>query len=81
MENDKKRNGFAGGLGFILAAAGSAIGLGNLWSFPHKTSQLHLMRGQPMICCFPAAVAAVDRKREKEDRFSWKFLDMIDHFV
>ena len=39
MENDKKRNGFAGGLGFILAAAGSAIGLGNLWSFPHKTSQ------------------------------------------
>ncbi len=38
MEQEKKRNGFASGFGFILAAAGSAIGLGNLWSFPYKTS-------------------------------------------
>ncbi len=38
MKDLKKRNGFASGIGFILAAAGSAIGLGNLWSFPYKTS-------------------------------------------
>lgn len=34
-----KKGGFTNGLGFILAAAGSAIGLGNLWAFPFKTAQ------------------------------------------
>ncbi len=30
-----KRNQWASGIGFILATAGSAIGLGNLWKFPY----------------------------------------------
>ncbi len=30
----KNRNSFSGSMGFVLAAAGSAVGLGNIWRFP-----------------------------------------------
>ncbi len=33
----ENRDKFSSNLGFILAAAGSAIGLGNLWKFPYLT--------------------------------------------
>lgn len=35
----KKKVGFASSFGFIMAAAGSAVGLGNLWGFPYKTAK------------------------------------------
>lgn len=36
---DKKRDSFSGKLGFIFAAAGSAVGLGNLWRFPYLAAK------------------------------------------
>lgn len=36
---DKKRSKFTGRIGFVLAAAGSAVGLGNLWRFPYLAAQ------------------------------------------
>ena len=34
-----KRNTFSGSLGFVLAAAGSAVGLGNIWRFPYLAAR------------------------------------------
>lgn len=35
----EKRSTFSGKLGFVLAAAGSAVGLGNIWRFPYLAAR------------------------------------------
>ena len=35
LGEDSKRDGFSSKFGIICAAAGSAIGLGNIWRFPY----------------------------------------------
>ena len=51
------------GLGFVLAAAGSAVGLGNLWGFAYRASQggggafLLLYVLIVLVVCLPVLVA------------------------
>ena len=57
------REQWRSGLGFVLAAAGSAVGLGNLWGFAYRASQggggafLLLYVLIVLVVCLPVLVA------------------------
>ena len=53
---NQNRSQWASNLGFILAAAGSAIGLGNIWKFPGKVGACG---GGAFILCYIAMVALI----------------------
>lgn len=39
MEHKNKRSNFTSSIGFIMAASGSAVGLGNIWRFPYLAAK------------------------------------------
>ena len=68
-----QRGGFSSRLGFVLAAAGSAVGLGNIWKFPFEVGSgggaafvvLYLLFC--FLLCFPVMITeiAIGRKTER----------------
>lgn len=48
MSTEHKRSSFAGTFGFVMAAAGSAVGLGNIWRFPYLAAK----HGGVFILCY-----------------------------
>ena len=52
----QKRSQWASNVGFILAAAGSAVGLGNIWKFPGKVGTYG---GGAFILCYIIIVALI----------------------
>ncbi|MGX5174615.1 sodium-dependent transporter [Aliikangiella sp. IMCC44653] len=67
-----QRGGFSTRLGFILAAAGSAVGLGNIWKFPFEVGQgggaafVVMYLAFCFILCFPVMVAEISIGRRTQ---------------
>ena len=64
------RGNFSGRLGFILAAAGSAVGLGNIWRFPYLAGQnggaifLFFYLMCVFLLCYPVMVGEISIGRK-----------------
>jgi NSS family neurotransmitter:Na+ symporter len=64
------RGSFSGRIGFILAAAGSAVGLGNIWKFPYLAGQnggaifLFIYLLCILFLCYPVMVGEISIGRK-----------------
>lgn len=77
-----QRGGFSTRIGFILAAAGSAVGLGNIWKFPFEVGEgggaafVVMYLAFCFILCFPVMVAeiSIGRKTKRNAVGAFKVL-------
>ena len=91
-----KKHGFTGQIGFVMAAAGSAVGVGNLWRFPYLAAKdgggLFILIYLILTCTFGFTLLtsdiAIGRRTGKssvnaygEMSPKWKFLGILTFLV
>ena len=93
---EKKSSNFSGQIGFVLAAAGSAVGVGNLWRFPYLAAKdgggLFLLVYLVLVLTFGFTLLTSDiaiGRRTKQSAIGayttmnpkWKFLGILTFLV
>lgn len=93
---EKKTSHFSGQIGFVLAAAGSAVGVGNLWRFPYLAAKdgggLFLLVYLALVLtfgfCLLTSDIAIGRRTKKsaigaytQMQSKWKFLGILTFLV
>ena len=71
----KKKSSFTGQLGFVFAAAGSAVGVGNLWRFPFLAAK---DGGGVFLLIYLVLIFTVEMEISRCDHF---FCTCSDHDV
>lgn len=92
----KNKSGFTGSVGFILAAAGSAVGVGNIWRFPYLAAKdgggvfilIYILLALTLGFTLLTTDITIGRKTGKSaiEAFSsvskkWKFLGVLTFIV
>ena len=85
----EKRSSFTGKIGFVLAAAGSAVGLGNIWRFPYLAAKygggifllVYLILAVTFGFALMVAEIALGRKTGQSAITAFKSLDKRFSFV
>ena len=84
-----KRSSFTGRLGFVLAAAGSAVGLGNIWRFPYLAAKygggifllVYIALSVTFGFSLMVAEIAIGRKTQQSAIGAYKALDKRFSFI
>jgi len=92
----KKKGGFSGSIGFVLSAAGSAVGVGNIWRFPYLAAKdgggLFLIIYLALVLTFGFTLLTTDvaiGRRTKQNAMNafgtmnkkWNFLGILTFLV
>ena len=85
----EKRSSFTGKIGFVLAAAGSAVGLGNIWRFPYLAAKygggifllVYLVLAVTFGFALMCAEIAIGRKTGQSAINAFKTLDKRFGFI
>ena len=85
----EKRSSFTGKIGFVLAAAGSAVGLGNIWRFPYLAAQhgggifllVYILLSVTFGFTVMVAEIAIGRKTQQSPIGAFKALDKRFTFI
>ena len=85
----EKRSSFTGKIGFVLAAAGSAVGLGNIWRFPYLAAKygggifllVYLILAVTFGFALMCAEIAIGRKTGQSAITAFKSLDKRFSFI
>ena len=86
---EEKRSSFTGKIGFVLAAAGSAVGLGNIWRFPYLAAKygggifllVYILLSVTFGFSLMVAEIAIGRKTQLSPIGAYRSLDRRFSFV